>query len=1060
MGCLLQKTPGEGTGPTKFPGSRGIPVGRVPPRGAREVFQQAVSRLPGQSGARRRLEPVLLSLTLLAIALGAWPALAQTTPAVRPPWHRSGYREDRLWVKPKPGVSWSDVQGLHSAHAAQVMRRYPGLGQLHVVRLAPGLKVPEAIRLYRHSGLVEYAEPDYWVHAMTSPNDPIYLAGTLWGLHNTGQNGGVAHADIDAPGGWDTLNSASNIIVAVLDSGVRYTHEDLAANMWVNPDEIPGNGVDDDHDGYVDDVHGINVLDHTGDPNDNYGHGTHVAGILGAVGNNGIGGVGVAWQVKIMACKFLDTSGDGSLSDAIECFDYALLKGARIINASWGGDEYSSALRSAVQRLRNAGIIVVTAAGNDGLNNDTTPVYPANLDVDNIVVVAATTKSDALADFSNYGATTVHLAAPGSSIYSTWNGSDTSYAYYSGSSMATPYVAGVFALMRARFAQQTYAQLIDRVLSATDPLPGLAGKCRTGGRVNLKNALGPELIADFSSSPTTGPRPWTVNFTNTSVGSVSNALWHFGDGRPDTTDPNPSHVFVTEGNYRVTLTVTGSGGLVSAKSRVVSSVANYLRQSTNFNWIDPVNASRLVLTDNGVSPAQLLPFPFPFYGQVYDRLYVGANGIIAFDAAGLGLSDNADLPGITSPNAIICPYWDNLNPASTGSVLVATVGESPHRRLVVSWLGVPRNSTTTTKLTFQAVLEEDPPNILFQYSEVYPDNSRAGGRRATVGLENETGLVAAKYGFNGTPARLTNNQAVLFVSTASGGVSVLPSTAQSWTGPRGGPFTPAPFPYVLKNLGQEPLRWSASNTHDWLVLSISNGVLNAGESIELLAALAPSATQMGVGSYRDAILFADLDHGRGNTTRTVSLAINGQSGILSVTPEFDLHSSGLVGGPFSPASQVYTLVNTGDAILQWSAGKGQQWITLSAIEGSLAANESTTVTVTINENASNLAASLYTDAIPFSNLTNKRGNTQRKITLDIHAPSPPQLDAVAYSPDGRFQLRLTGDPHQAYRLDCSTNLTLWTPLTTNNADASGILEVTDLEAGPFPWRFYRGVIAP
>ncbi|MEW6302836.1 MAG: S8 family peptidase [Verrucomicrobiota bacterium] len=353
---------------------------------------------------------------------------------------------------------------------------------------------------YQRSGLVDVVEPDYVVTALVVPDDFRYWDGSLWGLHNTGIYGGTPGADIRAPEAWDVQRDARDIVVAVLDTGVRYTHEDLAANMWVNPGESGfdrfgrdkrTNGEDDDWNGYIDDVHGINTLLHTGDPNDDYGHGTHVAGILGGVGNNGLGVVGVAWRTQIMACKFIDATGRGSVSDAIACLDYARSKGAKIINASWGGYDFtSSALRDAIDRLRDADILFVAAAGNNHINNDAQSLFPASYEYDNVVSVAATDRNDQLAWFSNYGGATVHLGAPGQSIFSCWNESDADYRYLDGTSMAAPHVAGAAALIWSRYPMETHQQIIRRLLRC-DPLPSLAGRCLSGGRLNLAKALDP-----------------------------------------------------------------------------------------------------------------------------------------------------------------------------------------------------------------------------------------------------------------------------------------------------------------------------------------------------------------------------------------------------------------------------------------------------------------------------------------------------------------------------------------------------------------------------------------
>jgi subtilisin family serine protease len=219
------------------------------------------------------------------------------------------------------------------------------------------------------------------------------------------------------------------------------------------------------------------------------GHGTAVAGVIGATGNNGVGVAGVAWRVQIMACKFLDAAGDGVYSDALECINYAKDNGARIINASFIDTEYNSLLYSALESCRSAGIIIVAAAGNSTANNDVTPFYPASFDLDNLVAVAATTRTDALWPFSNYGRTNVDLAAPGSEIYMPTFDSDSSYNWSAGTSFAAPHVTGALALMLARYPTNTYQQTLDRLLTSVDRLPSLSGKCVTGGRLNLAKAL-------------------------------------------------------------------------------------------------------------------------------------------------------------------------------------------------------------------------------------------------------------------------------------------------------------------------------------------------------------------------------------------------------------------------------------------------------------------------------------------------------------------------------------------------------------------------------------------
>jgi subtilisin family serine protease len=365
---------------------------------------------------------------------------------------------------------------------------------------------------------VQYAEPDFTVHLLNDPSDFRYWDNSLWALRNTGNYGGTPGADIKAAQAWDLQTSAANIIVAVTDTGARLTHEDLAANLWTNPGESgrnflgldrSTNGLDDDHDGYVDDVHGINAIVGTGLPLDDYGHGSHVSGTLGAVGNNSVGVVGIAWRVQLMECKFIDSSGQGSISDAITCLDYARSKGAKIVNASWGGYTFTStALYDAINSLRSAGILFIAACGNDNNDNDARPLYPASYNLDNIIAVAATDRTDAKAWFSNYGAHTVQLGAPGQAIFSCWNGTDNDYRSYDGTSMAAPQVSGACALVWAHYPNDSYLQIKNRILSSTDPLPTLVGNTVTGGRLNLYKALTISIgAAGAPGAPAPSPPP-------------------------------------------------------------------------------------------------------------------------------------------------------------------------------------------------------------------------------------------------------------------------------------------------------------------------------------------------------------------------------------------------------------------------------------------------------------------------------------------------------------------------------------------------------------------------
>ena len=438
--------------------------------------------------------------------------------------------------------------------------------------------VPEALdALDERSSMVQLAEPDFIRQALLAPNDPQYLNGTLWGLNQ------ISDVDIDAPEGWDVRTSAGSLIVAVIDTGIRYTHQDLAANMWRNPNEIAGNGVDDDANGFVDDVYGCNAYARSGNPMDDNGHGSHCSGTIGGVGNNGLGVTGVAWGVKLMGCKFLSSTGSGTDSDAITCIDYARLKGAKVLSCSWGGGGYGASMAAAIDRARAAGVVLVAAAGNESNNNDVIASYPANYPQDNIVSVAATTRTDGLASFSNYGSTTVDLAAPGDGIYSTISSSDTAYATYSGTSMATPHVSGVLALLAAQYPADTYLSLIQRLMNGTDSVSALAGKTRFG-RLNLAKALGatnnPTPVRpandNFASGTSLAGSSWTSTGSNVNGTSESGEPMHAGQAPAKSvwyvwTAPSSGSVTIgTVGSAFDTVLAVYTGSLVGALTPVAA----------------------------------------------------------------------------------------------------------------------------------------------------------------------------------------------------------------------------------------------------------------------------------------------------------------------------------------------------------------------------------------------------------------------------------------------------------------------------------------------------------
>jgi subtilisin family serine protease len=322
---------------------------------------------------------------------------------------------DEIMVKFRDGIDAPIPAKVHSRTGARIKKEFKRLKNLQLVTVPQNISLKQALRTYLQDSNVEYAEPNYIVHAAVTPDD-IYF-GNLWGLHNTGQTGGTPDADIDAPEAWDITTGSDSVIIAVVDTGVASNHPDLIDNIWTNTGETScSDGIDNDGNGYIDDCHGWDFIGNDNDPTDYYGHGTHVAGTIAANGNNSLGITGVMWQAKIMPLRFLGVSGSGTTADAISAILYASNMGAHVINNSWGGDGFSQALKDAIDA---SPAVVVCATGNSGADNDASPFYPASYTSANIISVAATDHNDALASFSNYGTTTVDIAAPGVSIYST-----------------------------------------------------------------------------------------------------------------------------------------------------------------------------------------------------------------------------------------------------------------------------------------------------------------------------------------------------------------------------------------------------------------------------------------------------------------------------------------------------------------------------------------------------------------------------------------------------------------------------------------------------------------
>lgn len=400
-----------------------------------------------------------------------------------------GKATDRVIVRFRDVASDRAVAQSMRRMRAKTLKRFARPRGLWLLGLPSYLPVDAALRALREDESVLYAEPDYVVHTTDIPDDPLF--DTQWGLFNTGQAGGTPGADIDAIAAWSLATGFRAVVVGVLDTGVDYTHPDLVANIWSNPADCDSDLVDDDRNGYPDDCHGIDVVNRDSDPLDDNGHGTHVSGTIAAVGNNGLGVAGVAWQASVVACKAFDDKGDGYVSRAIECLEYfSDLKdlGVDIVatNNSYGGFKYSQALRDAIEEHLQRGILFIASAGNESRDIDAYPTFPAGLNLSNVLTVGATTRADGLASFSNVGRHSVHIAAPGEEILSTSPGG--AYVELDGTSMAAPHVAGVAALVKAEDPSADWQSIRNAVLSGGDPAV-VPRETITGSRLDAYGSL-------------------------------------------------------------------------------------------------------------------------------------------------------------------------------------------------------------------------------------------------------------------------------------------------------------------------------------------------------------------------------------------------------------------------------------------------------------------------------------------------------------------------------------------------------------------------------------------
>lgn len=651
------------------------------------------------------------------------------------------YHPDRVLVRYKPGTNPDAIRAIHQQVNATVLREFSLVKGLQLVRIAEGSSVPVMLDYYRRNSAVIYAEPDYIVHAVGAPNDPQFPS--QWSLQNTGQSGGTAGADIHAVQAWSLATGNPNVVVGVIDTGIDYNHEDLAANVWNSPAPFSVTT----QSGVVLEcptgTHGFNMVADSCDPMDDNGHGSHVSGTIGAVGNNGIGVTGINWQVGILPCKFLDASGAGDTDAAIACLN--LIKqlkdsGVNIVatNNSWGGSDASQALQDAIEATMQDGVLFIAAAGNDFSDNDEFPVYPANFYLPNVIAVAATDRNDTVVTFSNLGKRTVHISAPGRDILSTTP--NNTYSYDSGTSMATPHVTGVVALLKTQNPALDWRGIKNLILSGGDTL-ATAQETITQKRLNAYGAMtctngivASRLlpIADVNSGSVGSPV--TLAFLNINcaepAGNVTVNVMPGGQSVALADNGSGADVAANDGIYTGQWTPSAPGSYTLAfpdgSTAAVEVLTPYGVTQAPYVY-RTITGTNLNLSDDSVATVTS-PFAIAFGGGSFTSLYVSSNGTISFTDQfdgyeNFSLSPNGFPSTETAPTTLLAPMWEDLYPlkGTSQNVYWAVTGSAPNRELVVEWRNVLSYaclSDDANAVTFQVVFKEGSSDILFNYSNV------------------------------------------------------------------------------------------------------------------------------------------------------------------------------------------------------------------------------------------------------------------------------------------------------------------------------------------------------
>lgn len=657
---------------------------------------------------------------------------------------------DHIIVKPKPGVQASVLLSEMALPGAQIRAQFPASGLWLVSLPSLGLDtLPQAISAALDTGEVDLAEADPVIHAAALPNDSSFTS--QWNLQNNGQTGGVTDVDIDAPAAWDVQTGSSSVVVGVLDSGIDRTHPDLAANIWTNSGEIPGNGIDDDGNGYIDDVHGWNFVTGTPDTMDDHSHGTQIAGALGAVGNNDLGIAGVAWQVAMMPLKILDSSGAGFTSDAAEALAYSNVKNAALTCNAWGGSGFSQALRDVVTEAGAAGRLFVAAAGNNKRNTDSRPHYPASYDLENVIAVTSINDKGQLSWFANTGVNSVHLAAPGSGILSTIPGGG--YAAGSGTSLAAAQVAGAGALLKASHPSWSAAGVKSALMGSVKPFASLADKTISGGSLNAAGALQASarlLVTPALGMNTIGPAggPFTPSsreylLRNLSASSMAftssvNKPWVSLSATSGSVPAAGSQSIIASllpaaaslppGTHTAIITFNQTGTnntFTRTLTLTVSDRYHVTRDPLLAFPTNPEGGTALHLTDDSFVEIPLSGgVAIPFQGVLYSSIFVGSNGYVTFGSGDWRPGGDAEhhfsLPRLSAVNS-------DLDPSAGGSVSWKQLSD----HIAITFENVPvHGGTELNRFQFQ----------LFFSGHLSISILEAQAPSAVIGLSNGLGI--------------------------------------------------------------------------------------------------------------------------------------------------------------------------------------------------------------------------------------------------------------------------------------------------------------------------------